>query len=128
MGAASPQDRRPTNESTRWEPLRRGTTRPVVAFVDDEADLVTMAEAFLTREGFRVITAGDARSAATLLRDHPADLLVLDLGLPDGSGLDFLRGVRAGRHLPAIIVTGWSSERDRVVGWTCGLSYTPPWT
>ncbi|WP_206792032.1 response regulator [Amycolatopsis sp. MtRt-6] len=52
------------------------------------------------------MTASDTRSTAAALREHDADLMVLDLGLPDGNGLDLLRGVRAGRHLPVIILTG----------------------
>ncbi|TYB62308.1 response regulator transcription factor [Nonomuraea sp. PA05] len=120
MGAASTRDDRPVNDSPAREPLRPAVTRPVIALVDDEADLVEMATAYLTRDGFRMCTAGDTRGAAALLRTHPVDLLVLDLGLPDGNGLDFLRGVRAGRHLPVIILTGWVEERERVVGLELG--------
>ncbi len=89
-------------------------------FVEDEADLVTMATTYLRRDGFQVVPAMDARTAVATLREHPADLMVLDLGLPDGNGLNLLREVRAGRHLPVIILTGWSSERDRVVGLELG--------
>ncbi|GAB3147574.1 response regulator transcription factor [Amycolatopsis stemonae] len=120
MDAASPPDRHPVDEVEPYEPLSTDLARPVVLFVEDEADLVAMAETYLRRDGFQVVTAGDARSAATVLRDRDADLMVLDLGLPDGNGLDLLRGVRAGRHLPVIILTGWSSERDRVVGLELG--------
>lgn len=45
---------------------------------------------------------------------------MVDLGLPDGNGLDLLRGMRAGRHLPVIILTGWAEERERVVGLELG--------
>ncbi|BCJ47732.1 DNA-binding response regulator [Actinoplanes ianthinogenes] len=120
MGPVSPPDGRRIVDTQPLEPLRAELTRPVVLLVDDDADLVTMAEAFLHRDGFTLWTAGDARGAAALLREHPIDLLVLDLGLPDGNGLDFLRGVRAGRHLPVIIVTGWAEERERVVGLELG--------
>ncbi|EOD70489.1 response regulator transcription factor [Amycolatopsis vancoresmycina] len=108
------------DESPAYEPLATDLARPVVVFVEDEADLVAMAGAYLRRDGFRVVTASDTRSAAAALREHDADLMVLDLGLPDGNGLDLLRGVRAGRHLPVIILTGWSSERERVVGLELG--------
>ncbi|GLZ31814.1 DNA-binding response regulator [Lentzea sp. NBRC 105346] len=120
MGAVSPGDRRPVHDSEPREPLRTDVTRPLVVLVEDEADLTEMVDAYLSREGFRVLTAGDARSGTAVLREHGADLLVLDLGLPDCNGLDFLRGVRAGKHLPVIILTGWSSERDRVVGLELG--------
>lgn len=102
------------------EPLRAQVARPVIALVEDDADLVEMATTFLTRDGFWVLTAGDARGAVKLLRERRVELLVLDLGLPDGNGLDLLRGVRAGRHLPVIILTGWAEERERVVGLEVG--------
>jgi DNA-binding response OmpR family regulator len=120
MDAASSPHGRPIDNDWPYEPLNTDVARPVVVFVDDEADLVAMAETYLRRDGFRVVTASDARSAAAVLREHDPDLMVLDLGLPDGNGLDLLRGVRAGRHLPVIILTGWGSERDRVVGLELG--------
>jgi DNA-binding response OmpR family regulator len=120
MDAASPPHGRSIDDSRPYEPLNTAFARPVVAFVEDEPDLVAMAETYLRRDGFKVVTAGDARSAAAVLREHDPDLLVLDLGLPDGNGLDLLRGIRAGHHLPVIILTGWSSERDRVVGLELG--------
>jgi DNA-binding response OmpR family regulator len=120
MGSVSTPDGRRVTGIQPGEPLRSELVPPVILLVDDDADLVAMAEAFLHRDGFRVWTANDARGAAALLREHPVDLLVLDLGLPDGNGLDFLRGVRAGRHLPVIIATGWAEERERVVGLELG--------
>lgn len=92
----------------------------MVALIEDEPDLVAMASAYLDRDGFGVVSAGDVRAGAALLRAQPVDLLVLDLGLPDGNGLDLLRGVRAGRHLPVIILTGWAAETERVVGLELG--------
>ncbi|WP_433299230.1 response regulator [Actinoplanes sp. CA-030573] len=94
--------------------------RPVIGFVDDEPDLVMMSADYLIRDGFSVVTAADVRGAAALVRAHPLDLLVLDLMLPDGSGLDLLRGVIAGRHLPVIILTGRAEEHERVVGLELG--------
>jgi DNA-binding response OmpR family regulator len=120
MGSVSTPDGGRVTGIQPGEPLRSELVPPAILLVDDDADLVAMAETFLRRDGFRVSTASDARGAAALLREHPVDLLVLDLGLPDGNGLDFLRGVRASRHLPVIIVTGWAEERERVVGLELG--------
>ncbi|GAB2572854.1 DNA-binding response regulator [Paractinoplanes abujensis] len=92
----------------------------MIGFVDDESDLVAMSADYLIRDGFSVVTAGDVRGADALLRAHPLDLLVLDLMLPDGSGLDLLRGVIAGRHLPVIILTGRAEEHERIVGLELG--------
>ena len=120
MGGGSAPDGQTVDRAPAQGCLPAEIIRPVIALVDDEPDLVEMASAFLGHDGFRVLTAGDARGAAALLREHPIDLLVLDLGLPDGNGLDFLRGVRAGHHLPVIILTGWSEERERIVGLELG--------
>ncbi|QFZ20784.1 response regulator transcription factor [Saccharothrix syringae] len=120
MDAASSPHGRTIDGAQVYEPFNTDLARPVVVFVEDEVDLVAMAATYLRRDGFQVVTALDARSAVAVLREHSADLVVLDLGLPDGNGLDLLREVRAGRHLPVIILTGWGSERDRVVGLELG--------
>ncbi|GAA3207946.1 response regulator [Dactylosporangium siamense] len=120
MGAGSPDHGEQINTPAGREPLQAEVSRPLVAIVDDEPDLLAMAETYLRRDGFQVVTAGDARTAAAVLRQRPVDLLVLDLMLPDGNGLDFLRGVRAGRHLPVIILTGRTTEQERVVGLELG--------
>ncbi|MEV0601752.1 response regulator transcription factor [Streptomyces sp. NPDC050315] len=94
--------------------------RPVVALIEDEPDLLAMSRAYLEREGFTVLSAPDARSGRTVLRGAPVDLVVLDLGLPDGNGLDLLRGVREDGGPPVIIVTGRGDEFDRVLGLELG--------
>jgi two-component system response regulator ResD len=90
--------------------------------VEDDADLVAMCDAYLTRAGFHVATAADTRSAHTGLGQERLDLVVLDLGLPDGDGLDLLRALRQGdgEQLPVIVVTGRGEEADRVVGLELG--------
>jgi DNA-binding response OmpR family regulator len=96
--------------------------RPVVVLVEDEPDLAAASRAFLERDGFRVLPALDARSAQTLLDREPAELMVLDLGLPDRNGLDLLRTLRQERRsrLPVIIISGRAEEADRVVGLELG--------
>ena len=60
-----------------------------------------------------------ARARAALVHSRP-DLMVLDLGLPDGDGVDLLRDIRAGDPLPVIVLSGRDSERDRVSGLDLG--------
>ncbi|MBM7775352.1 two-component system response regulator ResD [Actinokineospora baliensis] len=95
--------------------------RPAVVLVEDEPDLAAMARDFLVREGFRVLPAADVRAGLHLVETERVDLVVLDLGLPDGNGLDLLRAVR-GRDdaVPVIVVTGRGEEADRVVGLELG--------
>lgn len=97
-------------------------SRPVVVLVEDEPDLAATSREFLERDGFRVLPALDARTAQGLLDRERAELMVLDLGLPDRNGLDLLRTLRQDRksHLPVIIVSGRGEEADRIVGLELG--------
>ncbi|WP_245654279.1 response regulator transcription factor [Streptomyces violens] len=94
--------------------------RPVIALIEDEPDLAAMSRAHLEREGFAVVSAPDARSGQAVLRTEPVDLVVLDLGLPDGNGLDLLRGARDAGGPPMIIITGRGEETDRILGLELG--------
>jgi two-component system response regulator ResD len=93
---------------------------PLIGLIDDEPDLVAMSRAYLERDGFRVVEALDATSGLAVTQREPVDLVVLDLGLPDGNGLDLLRTLRSRSQVPIIIVTGRSEETDRVVGLELG--------
>src|SRR3712207_2767290 len=102
--------------STVWTPVR-----PLVVLVEDERDLAVMAGEFLRREGFDVVLAGDGRTGMQRLDDRAVDAVVLDLGLPDGNGLDVLRRLRrAGREVPVVVLTGRGQESDRVLGLELG--------
>lgn len=94
----------------------------MVVLVEDEPDLAAASREFLERDGFQVLPALDARSALALLGTRQAELLVLDLGLPNGNGLDLLRKLRQDQRnqLPVIIVSGRREEADRIVGLELG--------
>jgi DNA-binding response OmpR family regulator len=71
----------------------------------------------LTIAGFVVEQAGDAATAAALLRETRPDLLILDLGLPDADGLSLLRHLRAaGDGLPVLVVTARGAVDERISG------------
>ncbi|MGH4025795.1 MAG: response regulator transcription factor [Pseudonocardiaceae bacterium] len=102
---------------------QRAGPSPLIGLIDDEPDLVAMSRAYLERDGFRVVEAVDTKSGLAAMRREPVDLVVLDLGLPDGNGLDLLRTLRSAgstNQVPIIIVTGRSGETDRVVGLELG--------
>jgi two-component system KDP operon response regulator KdpE len=65
-----------------------------VLIVDDEPAIVRFLSASLESEGYLVSAAGDARTALDIVRRGAADLLVLDLGLPDMDGLDVVKRIR----------------------------------
>ena len=91
-----------------------------ILVVDDEPVLrETLAEA-LDADGFRVVTAADGRDALTRFREHQPDLVVLDLMLPELSGIEVCRIIRAESGVPIVMLTAKTSELDKVVGLELG--------
>ena len=91
-----------------------------VLIVDDEPALVDVLEAYLRDEGFAVLRAGDGRVAVDLALSHKPDLILLDLNLPEKSGLEAFREIRAQLDIPVIMLTARGAEIDRVVGLELG--------
>jgi len=91
-----------------------------ILVVDDEPILrETLAEA-LEADGFRVVTAADGREALSRFRERQPDLVVLDLMLPELSGIEVCRIIRAESGVPIVMLTAKSSELDKVVGLELG--------
>ena len=88
-----------------------------VLVVEDDAAIAEPLAVGLRREGFEVVCAGDAESA---LAAEPADLVLLDIGLPDGHGFEVCRTLRGRSSVPIIIVTARDDEIDRVTGLDLG--------
>ena len=88
--------------------------------VDDEAILRETLEYNLVRDGYRVVTAGDGREALTRFAEERPDLVVLDIMLPEVSGLDVCRAIRRESDVPIIMLTAKDSELDKVVGLELG--------
>ena len=91
-----------------------------ILIVDDEPQIGEVLSAYLKQEAFETIVCQTAAAALTELERQRPDMMILDITLPDGSGLDILRrGVRSHR-IPTIMLTGRSDEVDRVVGLELG--------
>ena len=94
-----------------------------ILVVDDEPDLLELVRVNLAQAGFAVETAATGREALDAVRRGPPDLMVLDLMLPDISGSDICRSLRADAELaglPIIMLTARADEVDRVVGFELG--------
>jgi len=91
-----------------------------ILLVEDEEALADSIRYSLEREGFRVTLAADGRKAIERFRANAADLVILDLMLPEMSGLDVVRAIRQGSTVPIIIVTAKDSEADKVTGLELG--------
>jgi two-component system phosphate regulon response regulator PhoB len=96
---------------------------PYVLIVDDEADLAGLVDFNLRAAGLETAIAGSGSSALELAHARKPDLILLDLMLPDISGKEVARRVRASRALatvPIIMLTARGDEPDRVEGFLAG--------
>jgi two-component system, OmpR family, response regulator len=92
-----------------------------VLVVDDEAVLAEMVSMALRYEGWNIATAGDGSSAIASARAQRPDVVVLDVMLPDMSGLDVLHKLRDEiPQLPVLLLTAKDSVEDRIAGLTAG--------
>jgi len=91
-----------------------------ILIVEDEESLADSIRYNLEREGFSVDVAGDGRQALERFRESPANLVILDLMLPEVSGLDVCRTIRTESSVPIIMVTAKDAEADRVSGLELG--------
>ncbi|MFV8318996.1 two-component system response regulator TcrX [Mycobacterium sp. 23] len=100
----------------------RADGQPVtVLVVDDEPVLAEMVSMALRYEGWNIVTAGDGSSAISAARTDRPDVVVLDVMLPDMSGLDVLHRLRQENPgLPVLLLTAKDAVEDRIAGLTAG--------
>ena len=91
-----------------------------VLVVDDEPKIVKQARDYLEKSGYRVLTAGDGKTALAVARHERPDLVVLDLNLPQMDGLDVCRALRRESDVPIIMLTARVEETDRLIGLELG--------
>ncbi len=87
---------------------------PLVLVVEDEAPMRRFIRASLGAQGLRVIEATTLAEADIAVTTQNPELLVLDLGLPDGDGIDFVRRLREWSRVPVIVVSARGREDDKV--------------
>jgi DNA-binding response OmpR family regulator len=99
------------------------TTPRRVLVVDDEADFLATYERLLRREGYEVVTATSRAAGLAALAGEPPHLVISDLRLPDGDGLDVVRAAHGARDpLPVIVVTGYPSAETRRAALAAGAT------
>ncbi|WAN11284.1 response regulator transcription factor [Stutzerimonas balearica] len=94
-----------------------------ILLVDDDQEIRELLQTYLSRAGFQVRTVGDGAGFRLALPEQPADLVILDVMLPDEDGFSLCRWVREHQHLaqmPVIMLTASSDEADRVIGLELG--------
>jgi PAS domain S-box-containing protein len=106
LASAGPQAQPRAPAPRQIAPLR-------ILVVEDHGDTARIMRRLLTMQGHHVHTAGDVATALELTVAHSFDLLISDLGLPDGSGIDLLHALRQRGHtFPAIALSGYGQDQD----------------
>jgi DNA-binding response OmpR family regulator len=100
--------------------LNVSSQRPTILLVEDERAITEPLAEALEREGFNAAVAGTAAEAMETAASRDPDLVLLDIGLPDGSGLDVCRELRRDSQVPIIMLTARGAEADRVAGLELG--------
>jgi two-component system KDP operon response regulator KdpE len=85
-----------------------------VLVVEDDREIRALMQSSLAVEGFTVQTAVSLREASALLRHAPPDVVLLDLGLPDGDGLELVRQIRQSQVLPILILSARHQEAQKI--------------
>ena len=93
---------------------------PVVLVVEDEKQIRQFVRAALEQEGCRVYEAGTSAQGLIEAGQQKPDLLVLDLGLPDGNGIDFISALRGWSDAPILVLSARTHERDKVLALDVG--------
>lgn len=96
---------------------------PKILVIDDEKDIVELISYNLEKEGFSVLKAYDGETALQRVKAQKPDLIILDLMLPEISGLEVCKAVRnnpATANLPIIMLTAKAEEVDKIIGLEMG--------
>lgn len=93
---------------------------PLVLLIEDEPPMRRFLRASLESQGFRLQEAESAREGLALARSHNPEIVLLDLGLPDGDGIDLTRQLRAWSRVPIIVISARGREDDKVAALDAG--------
>ena len=95
-------------------------SHPVVVVIEDEPQIRRFVRGALEAEGWQVFEADTVKKGLTEAGTRKPDLLVLDLGLPDGDGLDLIRDVRGWSGVPIIVLSARVDEADKIAALDAG--------
>ena len=96
------------------------STEPLVLAVDDEAGILRLIKLELSTQGFRVVTAASGEEALRTAEEQRPDIALLDIVMPEMTGLEVMRRLRERSSIPVILLTAKGSESDKVRGLELG--------
>ena len=91
-----------------------GNNKYKILIVEDDRNIVSFIQTVLESNGYQVLTAERCAQGMMVFSSHLPDLVILDLGLPDLDGENFIRDVRAVSTVPIIVLSARTDERDKV--------------
>ncbi|HEY6200884.1 MAG TPA: two-component system response regulator CreB [Candidatus Binatia bacterium] len=94
--------------------------KPRILVVEDEPAITETIQYALETDGFETVCVATGKPVPSLLEEQPIDLIVLDIGLPDVSGVELCKELRESHPVPVIFLTARKDEIDRVVGLEIG--------
>jgi CheY-like chemotaxis protein len=83
-----------------------------ILVVDDHDDTLRSMKMLLTRLGYEVLAAENMTDALRIAEEQHFDILLSDIGLPDGNGLELLKKIRTRRNVPALALSGFGMDDD----------------
>ncbi len=92
----------------------------LVLVVEDEPQMQRFLRASLTSHGYRFMEAGSAEEAVRQASSHNPDLVLMDLGLPDGDGIELTRRMREWTRVPIVVISARGREDDKVAALDAG--------
>ena len=93
-----------------------------VLIIEDEGNIRHFVRTILTTNGYQVIEAKTLAEGRMAFMSHSPDVVILDLGFPDGDGMDFLKMVRKEFSTPVIVLSARTDERDKVQALDAGAN------
>lgn len=93
-----------------------------ILIVEDESNICNLLETILTTNGYQVVIEGTCRDGITMMHSYVPDLVILDLGLPDKDGLEFIKTIRKDDSTPILVVSARSNENDKVLALDLGAN------
>lgn len=91
-----------------------------VLLIDDDKELTGLLQEYLTEEGYDVVVGHDGRSAITAAQENTADIIILDIMMPQMSGIEVLQRIRRTSQVPVLMLTARGDDIDRISGLNLG--------
>ncbi|MBQ8640525.1 MAG: response regulator transcription factor [Lachnospiraceae bacterium] len=98
------------------------SNRYKILIIEDETNIRNFVKTILHANGYQVLEAGSSREGMMMYLSHTPDCLILDLGLPDGDGIDFITQVRKQAGVPILVLSARTNESDKVEALDAGAN------